>query len=181
MDQGFATLAARMGDFLRVSQDGYAIFTADDILQGCNQAFADILYLDSDKIIGKSFDELYRQVFKNQQGPKIDTLDIDGWLLESSKKRRSREFRLFEIDLVDGRWFLISEQTLSNGDLLLQAKNITKQKMLEQDLHKHTTQLTNIASTDELTQISNRRCLINQIKVELKRCARKRKARYFVC
>ncbi|WP_158965481.1 GGDEF domain-containing protein [Paraglaciecola sp. L3A3] len=172
MNNGFATLASRIGDFLNVTQDGYAIFCMQDKLIGCNQAFADIMYLDINHIVGKTFDELYRVIYEKQQGPKINSNDIDAWLKDASLKRRSRDFRLFEVDLVDGRWFLISEQTLANGDLLLQAKNITKQKMIEHSLFEHSTQLSNLAATDELTQIANRRCFISHVQAELKRCER---------
>lgn len=172
MQPGLSTLANRIGDFLDVSQDGYAIYSMDDVLIGCNQAYADILYLKFDEIIGKTFNQLFHLAYANGQGPKIDSDDIQVWLLNANKKRRVRDFRLFEVDLVDGRWFLMSEQTLPNGDLLLQAKNITKQKVLEHNLHEHTSQLSNLAATDELTQISNRRSFISQVNSELKRCER---------
>jgi hypothetical protein len=52
MKKGMLTLANRIGDFLSVTQDGYAIFSADDILIGCNQAYADFMCIEYDQIIG---------------------------------------------------------------------------------------------------------------------------------
>tara|TARA_R110002153_G_scaffold10418_4_gene41230 strand:+ start:3959 stop:4924 length:966 start_codon:yes stop_codon:yes gene_type:complete len=172
MKDGFLTLTTRIGDFLNVTQDGYAIFSADDILIGCNQAYADLMFIDFEQIIGKSFNQLCRIAFKNQQGPKIETTDIEQWLEVAQTKRRAQEFRIFEVDLVDGRWFLMSEQVLPSGELLLQAKNITKQKVVEQTLSKNTHQLTSLALTDELTQIANRRSFISNVKSEINRYKR---------
>ncbi|MGK0306155.1 MAG: diguanylate cyclase (GGDEF)-like protein [Gammaproteobacteria bacterium] len=172
MKKGFLTLTTRIGDFLNVTQDGYAIFSAEDILIGCNQAYADILYIDFDQIIGQSFNQLCRIAFKNQQGPKFETIDIEQWLKTAHTKRRTEEFRIFEVDLMDERWFLMSEQLLPSGELLLQAKNISTQKGIELSLSKHTHQLTNLTLTDELTQISNRRSFIANVKSEINRYKR---------
>jgi diguanylate cyclase (GGDEF)-like protein len=172
MKDGFLTLVTRIGDFLNVTQDGYAIFSADDILIGCNQAYADILFIDFDQMIGQSFNQLCRIAFKNQQGPKFETGDIEQWLETAQSKRRVQEFRIFEVDLMDKRWFLMSEQLLPSGELLLQAKNISTQKGVELKLSKHTHQLTNLTLTDELTQIANRRSFIANVKSEINRYKR---------
>jgi diguanylate cyclase (GGDEF)-like protein len=166
---GFLTLTTRIGDFLNVTQDGYAIFSAEDTLIGCNQAYADLLFIEFDTLIGKTFNQIYRLVFENRKGPKIEADDIEIWLEKVSTKRRERDFRIFEIDLVDGRWFLVSEQILPSGELLLQAKNITKQKVVEQTLFNQTHQLANLALTDERTQIANRRSFIADVKSEINR------------
>lgn len=42
---------------------------------------------------------------------------------------------MFEIDLVDGRWMLVTEELDCRDFLFLQAKNITRQKILETQLH----------------------------------------------
>jgi len=172
MKDGFLTLTTRIGDFLNVTQDGYAIFSADDILIGSNQAYADLMFIEFSQIIGKNFSQICRIAFKNQQGPNIETNDIEQWIAFAQTKRRAQEFRIFEVDLIDGRWFLMSEQVLPSGELLLQAKNITKQKVVEQTLCENTHQLTNLALTDELTQIANRRSFIASVKSEINRYKR---------
>lgn len=74
--------------------------------------------------------------------------------------------------MVDGRWFLFSEQMLPDGEILLQTKDITKQKITEQHLNEHARQLTSLALTDELTQIANRRSFVASVQSEIKRCSR---------
>jgi diguanylate cyclase (GGDEF)-like protein len=172
MKDGFLTLTTRIGDFLNVTQDGYAVFSADDVLIGCNQAYADLMFIEFEQIIGQSFDQLCRIAFKNQQGPNIETNNIEQWLEVAQNKRRAQEFRIFEVDLIDGRWFLMSEQLLPSGDLLLQAKNISTQKDVELNLYKYTDKLTSWALTDELTQIANRRSFIVNVKSEINRYRR---------
>jgi diguanylate cyclase (GGDEF)-like protein len=117
--------------------------------------------------------------FRTRKGPRIDTDNIDSWLSRVQLLRRSRNFRLFEVDLVDGRWFLFSEQTLPGGEMLIQAKDITKQKIVEQHLNEHTRRLTDLALTDELTQIANRRSFVASVEAEIARCNRQHDAMAF--
>ena len=176
MSNSFTVLSERIGDFLNVSQDGYAIFSAEDKLIGCNQAYAELMVMELSQIIGKSFDQIYRIAFKNRQGPNIEASDIEVWLAYAHTKRRAQEFRIFEVDLIDGRWFLMSEQTLPSGELLLQAKNISQQKVVEHTLFENSRHLANLALTDELTQIDNRRSFIANVKSEVIRYKRSQQA-----
>lgn len=157
----FASHATDLVEFIDNSSDGYAIFSPDDVMLCCNQACCDFFALPDSELIGKSFDNIIRQVFRNQNGPKIDTLDIELWLKRAALVRRSKPFRLFETDRTDGRWFLVSEQLSSCGGILVHFKDMTKQKALEQELNHSTRRLTDLALTDELTGIANRRGLIN--------------------
>lgn len=122
-------------EFIDVCNDGYAILTADDKMLGCNQAFCDIFYQDQRKMQGISFDDLMRLAFFERKGIRIEADDIEQWLSQAHQLRRQNPFRLFEVDLLDGRWFLFSEQILPSGEMLIQAKEITKQKVLEHQLH----------------------------------------------
>jgi predicted signal transduction protein with EAL and GGDEF domain len=167
MKDGVLTLASRIGDFLEVTQDGYAIYSAEDLLVGCNQAYADFMCIEFDQMIGQSFNQLVRIAFQNQQGPNIETKDIEHWLKFAQNKRRSLEFRIFEVDHTDGSWYLMSEQTLPTGELLLQAKNMTMQKGVEQTLSEQIHKITRLTLTDELTQIANRRSFIVNVKSEI--------------
>lgn len=89
------------------------------------------MFTEFDKIVGLSFNQISHIAFKNQKSLNNKANAINHWLEGAQKKRRSRVFQIFEADLVDKRWFLMSEQVLPSGELLLQAKNITKQKIVE--------------------------------------------------
>ena len=159
-------------EFIEVCNDGYAILSADDKMLGCNQAFAGIFYQDQHKIQGLSFDQLMRLSFSEGKGIHFETETIDEWLVRVQQKRRQNPFQLFEVNLTDGRWFLLSEQVLPSGEMLIQAKEITKQKVLEHQLHRKVETLSELALTDELTKVANRRYFVDSVEAELARCQR---------
>lgn len=159
-------------EFIEVCNDGYAILSADDKMIGCNQAFAGIFYQDQHKIQGLSFDQLMRLSFSEGKGIHFETETFDEWLVRVQQKRRQNPFQLFEVNLTDGRWFLFSEQILPSGEMLIQAKEITKQKVLEHQLHRKVETLSELALTDELTKVANRRYFVDSVEAELARCQR---------
>jgi diguanylate cyclase (GGDEF)-like protein len=158
--------------FVANSQDGYCIISADDTVEYCNERFADIFLIPIEEMIGISFEGMLRRAFDLKKGINIESGSIDDFIAYTRKVRRSRPFRLFEVDFTDGRWFLFSEQTNPVGEILIQIKDITKQKILALDLAKSVDKLTKLSLTDELTRIGNRRALIDSVGMELSRCRR---------
>jgi len=163
---------SKLLEFIDVCKDGYAILDETDHLQGCNQAFCDIFLFDFSQIKGVTFDDLMRMAYAAGKGIRIDTEDIEQWLSAAHLRRRQNPFRLFEVDLLDGRWFLFSEQVLDSGEMLIQAKEITRQKVLEHHLHSRVATLSELALTDELTKVANRRSFVESVDAELARCQR---------
>ncbi len=146
-------------NFLETSEDGYAIFSPDDVLIYCNDSYEDLYRYTNKSAIGKTFTELIQNAYEKNQGVKIEGTaeTILEWVALAESKRRKREFRIFEVDLVDGRWMLFSEQVDKDGHLFVQAKNITRQKILEQQRNGHVEELCEVASYDSLTNLLNRR------------------------
>ncbi len=161
-----------LGDFVERSRDGYGIYDAHDKLVYCNPAFAELYYAPRDSLLGISFADLIRQAHAAGRAVKIDSGDVEAFVGYAVAVRRSRAFRIFEVDFVDGRWFLFSEQTNAEGALLVQIKEITKQKVLERELETSVTTLSRLALTDELTRAANRRGFVQSVEMELSRCRR---------
>jgi len=159
-------------NFVDSSSDGYGIYDHDDIIIYGNDKFAEVMCVPQEQIIGMSFDDLMRHTFSVRQGIKIDSDNIEKWLAYANGVRRSRRFRLFEVDFTDGRWFLFSEQVNQQGQMIVQLKDITKQKLLEKGLESSVESLKEIALTDELTRVANRRSFVNSVNSELNRCRR---------
>jgi diguanylate cyclase (GGDEF)-like protein len=159
--------------FFEISKDGYAIFDSNDMLIYSNYVYRDIFCLE-EHANGKeiSFADMIKNAYIHKRGIHISTEDIDDWLRYVATVRRSREFRTFEVDLVDGRWMLFSEQVLDSGELLVQCTDFTRQKVLETELKSSVSDLHKLALTDELTQIANRRCFVDSVESELSRCKR---------
>ncbi len=168
-DQGVQT---RLLDFIENSLDAYAIFNSDDTLEYCNPAFGEIFGVKREDMLGSTFEDLAKNSYETHQGIHIEAEDLEGWLQYVQTVRRQQDFRLFEVDLTDGRWFLFSEQLNDAGELLVHAKNITKQKQLADRIQGSNEKLRHLALTDELTGIPNRRHFLDAAQAELNRCWR---------
>lgn len=151
--------------FICESKDAYAVFSPEDKIIYSNKALEDLFCFSHHEAIGKTFTELVMNAFEKNQGIALNTdgNSIESWIENAQAKRRKRSLRTFEIDLVDGRWMLVTEQLDRNGYVFLQAKNITRQKILESQLQDNLFRLNDIAMTDELTQIANRRSFIHSV------------------
>lgn len=159
-------------DFVRESKDGYAVYSGNDELIYCNEAFADFYRRPVADLLGITFDALIRHCHQHRIGTKIDSPDVEPFLTYTRTVRRVRAFRHFEVDMYDGRWFLISEQLNEANELMVQMKDITKLKLSLQQLESSVESLSEIALTDELTNIANRRGFIRTVESELDRCRR---------
>ena len=157
-------------DFIDVSKDGYGIFDTQDKLIYANYVYRDIFCLPEHAEQPFTFEQMVRRAFQLKRGINIEADSVDEWLKYVESVRRKRSFRIFEVDLVDGRWMLFSEQELPSGELLVQTKDMTRQKVLESQL-KHSVQTLNkLALTDELTQLANRRSFVQSVEQDIDRC-----------
>lgn len=158
--------------FIETSKDGYGIFDADDMLVFANYTFKDVFCLEQKVDEPISFEQMVCQAFKQKRGIHIEAENAESWLKYVETVRRSQPFRVFEVDMVDGRWFLFSEQLLASGEMLVQCKDMTRQKVTETQLQQSVSRLNKLALTDELTQLANRRCFVESVETELSRCKR---------
>ncbi|WP_020405969.1 GGDEF domain-containing protein [Hahella ganghwensis] len=162
----------KLFDFVDKSGDAYAVFSAEDTLIYCNGSFASIFNSECKDLMGKTFEDLAKQSYELNEGLRIDADDLEGWLQYAQSVRRSKDFRIYEVNLTDGSWFLFSEQLNDKEELLVHAKNITEQKRLEERIQQSNHKLRQLALTDELTGIANRRCFTSSAEAELNRCWR---------
>jgi len=164
----------KLFNFINNSHDAYAVFSPLDKLVYCNGSFAEIFKVNGKELIGKTFADLAKKSYNynQQEGLAPNADDLDGWLQYVQGVRRSKEFRIYAVNLTDGRWFLFSEQMNAEGEMLVHAKNITEQKRLEESIQQSNQRLRQLALTDELTGIANRRCFVNSAEAELNRCWR---------
>ena len=139
---------------LSLTNDGVAIFDANDTVIYCNESMAKLFGNTAEQALDKTFSELIEQCFNSAEGLNIESDNLEQWLVAENNKRRSVPFRSFEIDTQDGRWHLVTEQVVSGDILYFNSTDITEKKQAEQVLSK---ELHKRASTDDLTVISNRR------------------------
>lgn len=159
-------------DSLAETADCFGVFDLDDKLIYCNSSLAQIFGQSQTKIHNQSFSQIVQHCYLYSEGLIIDADNIHAWLVCANKKRRKNQFRNFEIDLHDGRWFLATEQLIHQNFIFFYATEITDKKNTERQLKLASEELFKLASIDSLTQIHNRRYFVELAKVELVRSER---------
>jgi len=157
---------------LAETADCFGVFDLNDRLIYCNPSLAQVFGQPQDKIHNQTFPQIVEYCYLYNEGLIIETDDITQWIMTANTKRRTAKFRSFEIDLHDGRWFLVTEQMIKNNFIFFYATDITDKKNTEQKLKQTSKELFKLASTDALTSIHNRRYFLELAKVELKRAER---------
>ncbi|MCD1647273.1 GGDEF domain-containing protein [Marinobacter adhaerens] len=127
--------------FMARSRDGYALFDNNDTLIYCNATYGALIGSTPENLQGSSFAK------------------IRGFL---------GEVKISEVNLLDGRWFMSSENRLDEGWLIHRLVDITQQKRSERDLESTVKQLRDLSITDELTRVFNRRGFVAHVEDELK-------------
>jgi diguanylate cyclase (GGDEF)-like protein len=150
---GFSTLSDMLQAGFAASDAVISVFDPTDRLVFCSAAFARLYGATAG---GSTFDEIMRDCHRNGTGPHF-SLPIDAWLKAAKDKRRARPHRIFEIDMLDGRWFWAHETTYNNGWLMLVLTDITQIKTKERQLKLAWDAAMHEAETDQLTGLFNRR------------------------
>lgn len=157
---------------MSLTDDGIGVFDTEDKLIFCNESFAVLFGMSEKQAIGQSFGELITNSYTLRQGVNVETTDVDEWLSRANAKRRSVNFRTFEVDTCDGRWFLFTEQVVQGDCLYVYCSDITAKKDNEKKLQQVSDSLFKLASIDSLTQVYNRRHFYHLAEIELDRCQR---------
>ncbi|MDX1605598.1 MAG: diguanylate cyclase, partial [Candidatus Competibacterales bacterium] len=138
-------------------------------------AYAGLFDHDKAAATGRCFADLVRHVHRTRRGLNVETDDVDAWLKKAKRLRRSSQYRAFETDTCDGRWFLLTEQIISEGNLFVYFTEITGKKRAETRLLQLSNELKVLAEIDSLTGLSNRRHFMSQVQQEVARSQRLRR------
>jgi len=168
-------LKAIFSEFVIDTMNGIMVFDGKDQIIFCNKVIAEMYGLiDCSSVYGKTFNQMAALCYHSNTGIIIDTDDLDSWLAYAKDKRRGQQYRRFEVDLHDGRWFLISEQLVHDDYIVMIATDITDKKNAESRLTEMSKELFLLATTDALTNVFNRRHFMEQALTEQKRCQREK-------
>jgi hypothetical protein len=149
----------RIAQGLLMSGRGMAIFAPDDRIHFASEGFVSLYDMQPGP---QTFDSIMRHCWQSKRGPRIDSHDIDAWLVAAQSKRRSHPVREFEVDMVDGRWLWISEATLADGWVVLSVADITSVKSREFRLTTDRDAALTAAETDHLTALLNRGAMMKR-------------------
>jgi len=142
------------------------------IYQYCNAMMADMLGLPESSIVGCHQDDIMREAHEKSVGVKIDTPDISAWLASLRKVQMDVSERQFVTDTIDGRYFKMHRMTLASGIHVVFGMEITELELVKKSLEESILALKIQATTDELTQINNRRAFMTSAEAEFTRAKR---------
>jgi diguanylate cyclase (GGDEF)-like protein len=158
--------------YISQSENGVAVLDANDVFLYHNPAFARMFGLAAESMIDHSLTDMLGWLFEHRSGTRIAAQTAEQWCAFIYSLHRSAPFRSFEVDLIEGRWLLLTEQVHDDGEIILLCSDITKQKRTEQALRQAHTDLEQQALTDELTGLPNRRHFLKHLEQEFARVLR---------
>lgn len=168
------TLQEVLEHHIQFTENAIAVFDPDNKFVLHNHAFARFFGLDPQRMDGWGLDDWLTWMYVHRGGVNIEWDTLESWLDYVHSVSRSKPFRRFETDLIDGRWLLVSEQVYESGYLVLHCADISLQKKTERDLKEAVEKIERLAQTDELTGMPNRRHILNRLNDEFLRARRYR-------
>lgn len=165
-------LVSLMIEHITHTENGIAALDSNDRFIFFNEAFTSMFGLDDYLQLGHSFDDMLTRMFTHGVGTNCKATTLKDWLEYVHFQYRAKPFRSFEVDLVNGRWLLITEQVNDNGEVVLVSNDITRAKKAEMELKAARAILEQQVLTDELTGISNRRHFMQLLHSEYHRTRR---------
>lgn len=144
-----------------------ALFDSSDTLRYANPAFRQTYHLTEGSY--PTWVQLMRDNYAQHVGTIIHTDDFDNWLGSALSRRGKQPYRIFETDLHDGRWILMTETVDPAGWMLCTAVDISQLAISGRSLRTARDQALRAASTDGLTGLSNRRHILALLEAQLSR------------
>lgn len=161
-------LQSMLMDQISESVNGIAVLDQNDVILYFNRAFAHMFGFTDEVKVGQNHSDFAYWLFTN----KITVSQIDDfseWLKRLACMHRQQSYRRIEVELTDGRWLALTAQVYQNGSLILAVADITSHKQTELALiHAHR-ELEQLALSDELTGLANRRSFLRDLHSEFQR------------
>lgn len=154
---------------LDLTENGIMILNGSDHVIYSNQMASELFGYEKESIQDKKYDDLIRHAYEAQHGLSIQAEDIEDWLSEAKLHRRTEVYRSFEVDSLDGRWFLIVEQILEEDHLCMFFFDQTEEKETLTELEQSQSLLNNATSNDLMTGLLNHRTFVDRAKQEISR------------
>ena len=154
--------------------DGFAMYDKKGFLIFCNEQYREAFPLSSDaRVVGAHISDILRRIVETGERLDIPTENIEGWIKRASASLHRNKDE--ETQLCNGDWRSIRTRLAENGTAIVAVSDITATKQAEIALRISAEQLRNLAETDGLTGIVNRRVFDEALMREVARSARSRK------
>jgi diguanylate cyclase (GGDEF)-like protein/PAS domain S-box-containing protein len=151
--------------------DGFAMFDKDGVLIFCNEQYRDAFPLSRDaRLPGANIRDIIRRAAETGERNDNPKRPVDQWIeAAASGLHRNKDE---DIELYNGDWRSIRTRLADDGTAMVMVSDITSTKQAEAALRVAAEQLRNLADTDGLTGVMNRRAFDEAFMREAARCAR---------
>jgi diguanylate cyclase (GGDEF)-like protein len=150
-----AEIASAVLGLLGPSELVVAVLDQEDRHRWINRRYGQIFGVPLDTRL--SWAELIRLNHGRGIGVQVRTDDLETWITSATARRGKQPYRAIEVDLVDGRWLLMTETSQPGGWLLVLGVEITDFGRDARELRHARDLALRDASSDPLTGLNNRR------------------------
>ncbi len=149
--------------------DGFAMFDRDGILVLCNDRYRSMFPRTAEfRHPGASMINILRASISSGEQVGIDPETWDEWVARTNDERQTGGDQ--EVEMFDGRWLLVRTRPAPDGSALVLVSDITVMKQSQMALRQAADQMRQLATTDGLTGIANRRTFDEHMETQLLRC-----------
>ncbi len=144
-----------------------AAFDPDDALRWANAAYCDMMAIT--RAERQPWTGLMRHSHRSRVGPVIGAPDFEAWLASTASRRGRDPYRQFEVELHDGRSFLMTQTVAPSGWLLELAVDVSDLGRDHRELRIARDLALRASQTDPLTGIGNRAFVLGRLHEALRR------------
>ena len=171
LEDEHAQTRRRLADALANMADALVMFDLDDRLVFCNEQYRSLFPKTADlRHPGARFQDILRASIERGEQVGVAPDDTDAWIERTCASLRVAGEA--DIELGDGRWLHTRVRPTADGASLSLISDITREKMAERTLSELNERLAELARTDGLTGLANRRAFDEMLEREFKRSVR---------
>ena len=165
------TTRQRLENALEHMADGLVLYDGEGRILLCNAQYLRMFPLTADlRVPGASLKDILHAALERGELQLVPGVDVGAWIDERCRVNLTPGDRL--IQMSDGRWLATRTRATDEGGSLILLADMTEQKRAEDELATLNAQLAELALTDSLTGLANRRELDHALTKEFARCAR---------
>jgi diguanylate cyclase (GGDEF)-like protein len=138
-----------------------ALYDERDVLRWANGAFRTLFGLTADA--APDWMTVMRDNYRRRQAIAVQTDDFERWLSSAASRRGKLPFRQIEVDLVDGRWMLMTETVDASGWMLCFGIDISELGQDQRQLRAAHDLAVRASQVDALTGIGNRAFVMGRL------------------